>query len=478
MSDPLTWVLGYAGKKSLDWLVGAAGKEDLHKRLRKAVSDWSSTLPAEISVFPNALFPDTIDAAMASDPAIVEIGARLSENRLPAVEQWAAMIGARHRFVKGSAAPSKLQPFFAATEDQVRGAILQLAESIDRECRQDTRLCKGETLGKLDELARSLDELKQKGSQRPLQWTEEHVLVTLGLGRDSSSAERDEAKRSKLHHFNESLLDVLSGRDSFAQLLVKHSQALAIPADSALDSWMRDSLQLPSDLSEARASVAVVGWQFETTDSRVSFSSTSVSKIIPESQYTANLVSFFHSIFPNVAVTIACLDTSIGAPSQFHEFDAFKALESVIEKDAARIVVIPFQLEGDKNASRSQVYANIAQLGFISVVPLSFAHGTTVQSGQERIAVLASPVNALRARQEKDEVVCFPVAQVVREGDGTGKIVSNDALGCLVAAGMASLLMANAPKRTSSEVIKAIHDSRPDPAYPIPSFVKASKLLG
>ena len=42
MSDPLTWASGYAGKKSLDWLVGAAGKEDLHKRLRNAVSDWSS----------------------------------------------------------------------------------------------------------------------------------------------------------------------------------------------------------------------------------------------------------------------------------------------------------------------------------------------------------------------------------------------------------------------------------------------------
>jgi len=97
------------------------------------------------------------------------------------VEQWAAMIGARHRFVKGSAPPSQLQPFFAATDDQVRGAIRQLAESIDRECRQDATLFKGEALGKLDELARAFDELKQKGSLRPLQWTEEHVLVILGL---------------------------------------------------------------------------------------------------------------------------------------------------------------------------------------------------------------------------------------------------------------------------------------------------------
>ena len=35
MSDPLTWVLGYAGKKSLDWLLSASAKENLHKRLRK-----------------------------------------------------------------------------------------------------------------------------------------------------------------------------------------------------------------------------------------------------------------------------------------------------------------------------------------------------------------------------------------------------------------------------------------------------------
>jgi hypothetical protein len=176
MAEPLTWILGYAGKKSLDWLLSSAAKEDLHKRLREAVAEWSSSLPPEISVVPDALFPDTIDATMANDPAIVEIGARLSENRLPSVEQWAGMIEARRRFVKASAPGSQLQPFFAATDEEVRAAILELGRSIDRECRQNTKLFKGETLGKLDELQRSLDELKRTGSPRPLQWTEQHVL--------------------------------------------------------------------------------------------------------------------------------------------------------------------------------------------------------------------------------------------------------------------------------------------------------------
>jgi hypothetical protein len=278
-----------------------------------------------------------------------------------------------------------------------------------------------------------------------------------------------EAKRSKLHHFNESLLNLLSGTESVAQLLVKHSQALGIPADSAVDLWMRDSLRLPANLSDARASVAIVGWRFETTDARISFSAAPDSPLSDERHHTADLVSFLHSIFPNAAVTIACLDTSRAGAPQFDEFDALNAIEAVIEKDAARVLVIPFQLQGDKDAGRSSVYANIAQLGFVSVVPLSFAHGTTKQSAQERLAVLVAPMLALRARQEGDEVLCFPVAQVFREKDGSGKIISNDSHGCLVAAGMASFLMAKVAERTAAEIMKAIHDSRTDPAYPIPS---------
>ena len=361
MAEPLTWILGYAGKKSLDWLLSASAKEDLHKRLREAVAEWSSSLPPEISVVPDALFPDTIDATMANDPNIVEIGARLSQNRLPSVEQWAGMIEARRRFVKASAPASQLQPFFSATDEEVRGAILELGRSIDRECRQNTKLFKGETLGKLDELQRSLDELKRTGSPRTLQWTEQHVLMTLGLGPDSSFAEQEEAKRSKLHHFNESLLNLLSGTESVAQLLVKHSQALGIPADSAVDLWMRDSLRLPANLSDARASIAIVGWRFETTDARISFSAAPDSPLSDERHYTADLVSFHHSIFPNAAVTIACLDTSRAGAPQFDEFDALKAIEAVIEKDAARVLVIPFQLQGDKDAGHSSVYANIAR---------------------------------------------------------------------------------------------------------------------
>ena len=240
---------------------------------------------------------------------------------------------------------------------------------------------------------------------------------------------------------------------------------------------MRDSLQLPADLSLAGEPIVIAGWRFETADSRISFSSGLDSKLVDEGQYTAKLVAFLHCIFPGLQVTIACLDSSHDDSAQFDEFDAFKALESVIETGAPRVLVIPFQLQADKDVSRSQVYANITKLGFVSVIPLSFAHGSTGKSAEERIAVLASPVAALQARKEKEEVVCFPVAQFLREGDGTGKIVSNDAFGCLAAAGMASLLMAKAPKRTSSEIIKAIHDSRIDPAYPIPSYEKASQLL-
>jgi hypothetical protein len=125
MSDPLTWVLGYAGKKSLDWFVGAAVKEDLHRRLRKAVADWSSTLPPEIRVVPDALFPETIDLTMANDPAVVQVTTRLAENRLPSIEEWASLLEARRRFVGRSAPPQQLQPFFAATDDQVRAAYLR-----------------------------------------------------------------------------------------------------------------------------------------------------------------------------------------------------------------------------------------------------------------------------------------------------------------------------------------------------------------
>ena len=127
--------------------MSASAKEDLHKRLRKTVTDWSASLPPEISVVPDDLFPDTIDAAMANDPAIVEVAARLSENRLPTVDQWAGMIDARRRFVQASATPKQLKPFFLATEEQVRAVILELGQRIDRECRQDSKLYKGETPG-------------------------------------------------------------------------------------------------------------------------------------------------------------------------------------------------------------------------------------------------------------------------------------------------------------------------------------------
>jgi hypothetical protein len=124
---------------------------------------------------------------------------------------------------------------------------------------------------------------------------------------------------------------------------------------------------------------------------------------------------------------------------QLQEFDALAALSTAVEQGAAKVLVIPFQLNGSaKDTARAVIYANIAQLGFIPVLPLSFAHGTTTKPREERIAVLASPVAALQALQANYEVLCFPVAQFLRENDGTGKIVSNDGLACLVAAGMAS----------------------------------------
>jgi hypothetical protein len=140
---------------------------------------------------------------MANDPAIVEVAARLSENRLLTVDQWAGMIDARRRFVQASATPKQLQPFFRATEEQIRAVIFELGQRIDRERRQDSKLYKGETVAKLEELARSIDELKAIGPPRPLRWAEEHILMTLCPGVDSTSAEREDAKRTKLHHYNQ-----------------------------------------------------------------------------------------------------------------------------------------------------------------------------------------------------------------------------------------------------------------------------------
>jgi hypothetical protein len=470
----LTWILGYVGAKSLNWLFDKAAQENLAKRLRKSVRDWSSSLPPAISVSPDTLFPETIDAAMKNDPAIVQISARLSQNRLPSTEQWAAVIEARRRFVKASAPAQQLQAFYVATDDQVRAAILQLAECIDRECRQDTKLFKGEALAKLEELARSVQEIRESQPARPLQWTEQHVLMTLGVGLDSSSAEQEEAKRSKQRNFNECLLDLLAGSESVAMLLAKHAQALGLSTSSALDLWNHDSLQLPSDLNMARAPVAVVGWRFETTDPRISFSIPD-AELIDERHYTADLVSFFHGIFPETPVIVACMETAGGlSNSTFSEFDVFVALERVIEQLTADILVIPFGMSRGRDHT---AYATMAQLGFIPILSLSFAHGGTAESARDRLAVLSSPVLAQQARQQGEEALCFPMAQFRREKDGSGDVVSNDGLGCMVAAGMASLLISSTPERTGIEIIKAIQDSRRDSAYPMPSYEKAAQLL-
>lgn len=152
MSEPLTWVLGYAGGKVLDWLITHGLKSDLPARLRVALADWADKLPADIRIIPEALFPGVIDDSCRNNPAFEALRARLEKYLIPTAAEWAAVVRARRDAVIANLSQSKRHPFFNASDERVEPLFQELGKRLERVCRQDEQLFKGEVLALLKQI--------------------------------------------------------------------------------------------------------------------------------------------------------------------------------------------------------------------------------------------------------------------------------------------------------------------------------------
>ncbi len=149
MSEPLSWALSYAGKKTLDWLISHGLKSNLPARLRAELADWAANLPADIRINPEALFPDVVDRSSIDNPAFAALQARLEKDLIPTAAEWAAASRARRDAVVAKLSKSVRHPFFNAPDQMLEPLFQALGERLERVCRQDEALFKGEVLAML-----------------------------------------------------------------------------------------------------------------------------------------------------------------------------------------------------------------------------------------------------------------------------------------------------------------------------------------
>ena len=173
--DPLSWAAGFALTKAGTWALDR--RNELRKKLRNAVVEWTAQLPAELHVLhPDAVFPEpsTVkDDEVDGFPALKELRDILKSDRVPSAVAWKNAIWERRAFIAGTAPSSELQPFFSGPDDVARERIQQLAETLHRICTQDEKLSRTSLYSKVEQIGqtiaadqadrRALNELQRRG---------------------------------------------------------------------------------------------------------------------------------------------------------------------------------------------------------------------------------------------------------------------------------------------------------------------------
>src|SRR5438093_1428713 len=132
--DPIIWALGFKSDKVVTKLAEWVTDKRLSDELRVGIKQWTAGLPEILYLHPDALFPDLVPYdELAERPGLSAVRAALRESRLPTVQQWEKAL--LEQWITLSAeGGDNLQPFFRASESDVRPYLSDLAKRIDVIC--------------------------------------------------------------------------------------------------------------------------------------------------------------------------------------------------------------------------------------------------------------------------------------------------------------------------------------------------------
>jgi hypothetical protein len=174
--DPLTWFIGASLTETGKRLLARIEASQLNDHLRKAISDWCTTLPPDLAPSPTAFFPPiaTSEGPAHTRPALMLVRSRFDESHVPAANEWLGAL-VEHWQCRCDELGKDAHPFFLQDPGAAKAQLDELALRLENVCKQDDTLFRATTLDLLRDMAET------RGP------TSTVLAVDLGLGPDERS---------------------------------------------------------------------------------------------------------------------------------------------------------------------------------------------------------------------------------------------------------------------------------------------------
>jgi hypothetical protein len=134
--DPLTWLIGYALKKSADKVESAFGTMALDRRLNAVVTRWVDSLPSDAELDASALFsiPTSPLPLAEGNVAREHIAKDLQNGYSVTSDNWFNALKERWLEVRAPFRPGERQLFFELSTESADKYLHTLAQELQRVC--------------------------------------------------------------------------------------------------------------------------------------------------------------------------------------------------------------------------------------------------------------------------------------------------------------------------------------------------------
>jgi hypothetical protein len=456
--DPVSWAVGFVLTNSAKELGKQLFSNDLSAKLQKAVKQWAKSLPSDVAVHPDALFPRIKDNSEKIGPALAQLRSVLRDERIPTPHEWTCAFLEHRHDVAANIPRDELQPFFSADEALVEPHVRALSAAITKVCQKDEALHRVESSEKANEMIRLLTQMQ--ADQQTLKKLESHLYTTLGISISTQSDKFEQAQQRKLSGFLHALQDVLESRQPLAHLAVEYGRVIGISPVDATRAWISDVLGVKagSNSADRRAvAIGIIGARYETKDSNIEFiGSTTPSPAF--AAWTDELVQAARTFSPETRIIVASAVRPDGAITTF---DLARATQQIVEQGESDVLLVPWAL--DEDSLIRELIVSLAGRGLATVLPAADTQKRPSKTTPDRvrgIMVVEPMKNWLTASRKKGRSsLLLPEVVPVLRLDGTVELRLGRGLSAALAASFLAEFLARESTLDPHNAVEAIYSN-------------------